>query len=247
LLLLHGVTSNAGAWWRVGPALAAAGSANGNGRRVVAVDLPGHGPSANWSGRHRCSDTADDLAVYIRAAGLDLPELAVVGHSWGAMVTAHLPGAGILPGVIVLLDPPYLTVEQLEALTREPDGRPYDSVDDARAAVRLANPGWAVGDVEAKARALTEFDAEAVHAVLVHNGDYDAALAALARSETRVPAWLIAGQWASGGFIPDSAIPMMRRQLGAERVIVIPGAPHSPQRTHPEATVAAILHALGRS
>ena len=248
LLLLHGVMSNAGAWWRVGPALAAAGSASDNGRRVVAVDLPGHGPSATWSERHRFSDTADDVAAFIRATGLHVPELAVVGHSWGAMVTAHLPVAGILPAVIVLLDPPFRTVKQLEALTREPDERPYESIDGARAAVRLANPGWADGDVEAKAQALTEFNADAVLAILVQNGDYDAALAALARSETQdIPAWLIAGQWAHGSLIPDSMIPMIQRQLGAERVIVIPGAPHSPQRSHPEATVAAILHALERS
>jgi len=40
LLLVHGVTSNAAIWWRIGPALAAAG------RRVIAVDMPGHGRSA---------------------------------------------------------------------------------------------------------------------------------------------------------------------------------------------------------
>ena len=42
------------------------------------------------------------------------------------MVTAHLPGAGIRPATIVLVDPPYLTLAQLEALTREPTERPYD-------------------------------------------------------------------------------------------------------------------------
>jgi pimeloyl-ACP methyl ester carboxylesterase len=37
LLLTHGVCSSARGWWRVGPAFAAAG------RRVVALDMPGHG------------------------------------------------------------------------------------------------------------------------------------------------------------------------------------------------------------
>lgn len=240
LLLVHGVTSNAGIWWRVGPALAASG------RRVTAVDMPGHGPNPTWSGRHRFDDTAAELAAFIRATGLDVPELAVVGHSWGAMVTAHLPGAGIRPATIVLVDPPYLTRPQLEALTREPTERPYESLDEARAAVRLANPGWSDGDVEAKALALTEFDADAVLQVLLRNGDWDAGLEALARLEAQgIPAWLIAGEWASGCFIPDPAIPVIRRQLGADRVIVIRGAPHSPQRTHPQETVAAILGAVG--
>ena len=239
LLLAHGVTSNAGIWWRVGPALAASG------RRVTAVDLPGHGPSPTWSGRHRFDETAAELAAFIRAAGLGVPELAVVGHSWGAMVTAHLPGAGVLPATIVLVDPPYLTLSQLEALTREPTERPYEALDEARAAVRLANPLWTDGDVEAKAVALTEFDADAVLAVLLQNGDWDAGLSALARSEAKgIPAWLIAGEWASGCFIPDPAIRVIRRQLGTDRVIVIRGAPHSPQRTHPQQTVDAILRAF---
>lgn len=239
LLLVHGVTSNAAIWWRVGPALAASG------RRVTAVDMPGHGPNPTWSGRHGFNETAAELAAFIRAAGLAVPKLAVVGHSWGAMVTAHLPGAGIRPAAIVLIDPPYLTLEQLELMTREPTERPYESIDDAEAAVRRANPGWTDGDVEAKARALTEFDANTVLAVLLQNGDWDAGLAALARPEANgIPAWLIAGEWASGCFIPDPAIPVIRRQLGRDRVIVIRGAPHSPQRTHPKETVAAILRAL---
>src|SRR6186997_408164 len=105
ILLLHGVTSNAGIWWRVAPALAAAG------HHVVAIDMPGHGRTQAWhGGRHRFADTAADVAGFIRAAGLDRPDLAVIGHSWGAMVTAHLPIAGIRPHVLVLLDPPSLTV-----------------------------------------------------------------------------------------------------------------------------------------
>ena len=242
LVLVHGVTSNAGIWWRVGPALAASG------RRVTAVDMPGHGPNPTWSGRHRFAETAAELMAFIRAAGLDVPGLVVVGHSWGAMVTAHLPTAGIRPATIVLLDPPYLTLEQLELMTREPTERPYESLDEARTAVRLANPEWGDGDVEAKAQALTEFNADAVLAVLLQNGDWDAGLAALARPEAEgIPAWLITGQWASGCFIPDPAIPVIRRQLGPDRVVVIRGAPHSPQRTHPRETVAAILRAVGQA
>jgi pimeloyl-ACP methyl ester carboxylesterase len=240
LLLVHGVTSNAAIWWRVGPALAASG------RRVIAVDVPGHGPNPTWSGRYRFAETADDLAAFIRAQGLDAPELAVVGHSWGGMVTAHLPGAGIRPATIVLIDPPYMTRDQLEALTREPDERRYDSIEEARASVRRANPTWSDGDIAAKAQALTEFNADAVLAVLVQNGDWDAGLAALRQPAAEgIPAWLIVGEWATGGFNPGSAIPLIRRQLGDDHVIVIRGAPHSPQRTHPHETVAAILRALG--
>lgn len=54
--LVHGVTSNLETLWRVGPCVAAAG------RRVVTVDLPGHGRTGGWRGRHRWAETAEDLA-----------------------------------------------------------------------------------------------------------------------------------------------------------------------------------------
>src|SRR6476660_4075891 len=91
LVLLHGVTASAGIWWRVGPALAATG------RRVIAPDLPGHGLTGQWAGHHRFRDNAIDVAAWVRAAGLDVPGLQVVGHSWGGMTSAALPVAGIRP------------------------------------------------------------------------------------------------------------------------------------------------------
>ncbi len=71
LLLVHGVTASAAGWWRVGPALAATG------RRVVAVDLPGHGQTGHWTGRAKFRDTASDLGAFVRAAGIDRADLQV--------------------------------------------------------------------------------------------------------------------------------------------------------------------------
>ena len=239
LLLIHGVTSNAGIWWRVGPALAASG------RRVVAIDMPGHGRTAPRRISHRFADTAAEVAGFIRAAALDRPDLTVVGHSWGAMVTAHLPGAGIRPARMVLLDPPVLTLGRLEALTKEPTERDYATLAESEAAVRAANPTWSDGDVAAKARALTEFNPDLVLAVLLRNGDWDGGMAALRQpGAAGIPVWLIRGEWATGGFIPDSRVARIEAQLGAGHVITIADGPHSPQRTHPEATVLAILRAL---
>jgi pimeloyl-ACP methyl ester carboxylesterase len=240
VLLVHGVTSNAGIWWRIGPAIAASG------RRVVAVDMPGHGRSSKQARSHRFGDTASELAAFVRAAGLDRPDLAVVGHSWGAMVSAHLPAAGLLPRTIVLLDPPVLTLGRLEALTKEPTERDYATLEEATRTVREANPSWSDGDVAAKAQALTEFSPQLVLDVLLGNGDWDGGMAALRDPNAAgVAVWLIRGEWATGGFIPDFKVPDIAAQLGADHVITIAGGPHSPQRTHPEATTLAILRALG--
>lgn len=240
ILLLHGVTSSAGIWWRVGPALAAAG------RHVIAIDMPGHGRTQAWRGRHRFAETAVDVARFIQAAGLDRPDLTVVGHSWGAMVAADLPTAGIRPRVLILLDPPSLTVAQFEVFIEDPTERPYATVAEAAAAMRTANPTWSDGDIAAKAQGLTEFNAEAVVAVLLENGDWDSGLTGLRDPRSAgVPAWVIRGEWATGCFIPDAFVPAIEAQVGRDHVITIRNAPHSPQRTHPEATVLAMLRALG--
>ncbi|MEA2673038.1 MAG: hypothetical protein QOI92_230 [Chloroflexota bacterium] len=240
LLLLHGVTSNARIWWRIGPALAAAGY------RVIAIDMPGHGRTQSWRGRHPFEATAEDVAGFVRAAGLERPDLAVVGHSWGSMVAARLPVAGLKPRVIVLLDPPALTVAQFEVFVQDPGEQLYATYRDAAAAMRAANPSWTDGDVAAKASGLTEFNPDAVLAVLLENGDWDAGLsAARVAHERGVPMWVIRGEWEAGCLIPDALVPQLEAAFGRDHVITIRNAPHSPQRTHPEATLVALMRALG--
>ena len=239
LILVHGVTSDSTTFWRLGPALAASG------RRVVAVDLPGHGRTGQWRGRYRLAETSQDLAAFIREAGLDIPGLAVLGHSWGGMVVAGLPLAGLRPNRLLLLDPPYLTLNRLYALTDSPSEQLYETVDEARGRIRAENPAWSPGDVEAKAIGLTRFNEEAVLSVLRQNGPWDAGLAALnAPAASDADAWYIRGEWHDGGLIPDHAVRKLAARVGASHVLTIAGGPHSPQRTHPEATVAAILRAL---
>jgi pimeloyl-ACP methyl ester carboxylesterase len=239
LLMVHGVTSEASTFWRLGPAVAASG------RYVVAVDLPGHGRTGGWSGRHRFADTAAELATFIGAVGFDRPDLAVLGHSWGGMIVAALPSAGIAPATLILLDPPYLTPAQLEPMTRDPVERFYDDPEEAIVAIRAAYPEWTDGDVRSKALGLSRFDIEAVRAVLLDNGTWDAGLAALADpAAANVPVWYIRGELQHGGLIPEPAIPALVARAGAGRVLTIEGGPHSPQRTHPEATVLAVLRSL---
>lgn len=202
VVLAHGVTSNAATWWRIGPALTAAGF------YVVALSLPGHGGTGTWQDRHRFIETAEDLAAFVRAAGLDRTDLRVVGHSWGAVVTAHLPAAGLRPHVLVLLDPAALPAAIMGAMIVDPVERHYDDIGEAIRAMRAANPSWTDGDVRAKAEGLTQFDESAVRAILLDNGDWDGGLAALADPRAAgVDTWIVRGDPASGGMLPDAALP----------------------------------------
>lgn len=240
LLLIHGVTASARIWWRVGPGLAATA------RRVLAVDLPGHGLTGNWRGHHRFRDNAADLAAWIRGAGLDRPDLQVVGHSWGAMTAAALPGTGIRPATLVLLDPPALPYARIADMANDPSEKPYRDLDAAIALLTAANPAWSTGDVEAKAEALVQLDVDAARAVLLDNGDWDGGLADLTEAVAAgVRTWIIRADPAAGGYLPDDRLPAFEALLGADRIVTLPGAPHAPQRTHPAETTLAIVDALG--
>jgi pimeloyl-ACP methyl ester carboxylesterase len=240
LLLIHGVTSSAATWWRIGPALAATG------RRVVAVDLPGHGRTGHWQGHHRFRDNATDVAAFVRAAGLERGDLQVVGHSWGAMTAAALPAAGLRPATLVLVDPPALRHAAISREASDPAGQTYTDIGEAAAAVRAANPDWDEGDVRAKAEALTQLDEAAARSVLLDNGDWDGGLADLADpAAAGIPVWLVRGEAAFGGYVADEHVPGFAALIGADHVITIAGGPHSPHRTHPVETTAALVRALG--
>ena len=240
LVLIHGVTASARVWWRVGPALAATG------RRVIAVDLPGHGRTGHWRGHHRFGDNAADVAAWIRAAGLALPELQIVGHSWGAMTAAALPGVGILPATLVLLDPPAVSHARISQMASDPSEQPYPDRASAIAHLAAANADWSPGDVEAKAEALVELDIDAARSVLLDNGDWDGGLADIAVATTAgVLTWVVRADPAVGGFVPDERLPAFQAVVGRTRVITLAGAPHAPQRTHPVETTRALLLALG--
>ncbi len=239
LLLLHGVTASAAIWWRIGPVLAATG------RHVVAPDLPGHGRTGGWRGRHRFEDVAADVVSFVRAAALHRPGLEVVGHSWGAMTTAALPAAGLVPETLVLVDPPVLPEAAIAGLMDDPTNRSYGSVEEARDAIVAGNPGWSPRDIDARAEALAQLQLGAARAVLLRNGDWDGGLASLADpAAADVPVWLIRGEERTGGFVPDAATPGIAARIGADRVLTIAGGPHAPQRTHPEALLVALLRAL---
>lgn len=239
LVLVHGITASARVWWRVGPALAATG------RRVVAVDQAGHGLTGHWQGHHRFRDNAADVAAWIRAAGLDVPEVQIVGHSWGGMTAAALPLNGIRPATLVLLDPPAIPHALISLMTSDPSEMPNRDLVANRHRLTARNPDWSAEDILAKAEALTQADVEAARGVLLDNGDFDGGLADLSEpAADGVPTWLIRGDPTTGGLVPDAVLPDFAARIGADHILTLAGAPHGPQRTHPAATIAALLRAL---
>jgi len=95
LLLIHGLSSIADSWWRMGPALAA------RGWDVAAVDQAGHG------GRPVAGEvSAATLAAAVREVHPDRPEV-LIGHSLGTVTALGLleaePGWA---GTVILEDPP---------------------------------------------------------------------------------------------------------------------------------------------
>jgi pimeloyl-ACP methyl ester carboxylesterase len=240
LLLIHGVTASAAVWWRVGPALAASG------RRVTAVDQAGHGRTGHWRGHHRIRDNAADIASFARTAGLDRPDLQVVGHSWGAVTAAALPVAGLRPATLVLLDPPVLPLDRIGLEVSDPKQQPAGTLDQAMAAIREQEPALDDGDVRAMAQGILELDFEAARAVLLDNGDWDGGLAHLRDpSAAGLDVWIVRGDPRRGSYVDDEAARAFAGIVGHDHVTTIEGAPHSPQRTHPVETVAAFLRALG--
>jgi len=240
VVLVHGLGSSALNWWRVGPALAAAR------RRVVAPDQPGHGHTGHWAGRHRFRDNARDLAAWIHATELDCPDVQIAGHSWGAMTVAALPIAGIRPATLVLIDPPALPAAIMARIVEDPNERPRE---DVAATIRFLTPripGWAPGDIEAKAQGLHEVDLEAARDILVDNGDWDGGLADIANpAAAGLDIWLVRGDPAAGGLIPEAVVAAFAARLGTDHVLTIPGGHHSPMRSHPVETTVALLAALG--
>ena len=112
--------------------------------------------------------------------------------------------------------------------------------------MRAAYPSWDERDIHAKAEGLTEFDEPAARAVVLENGDWDSGLAALdSPAAHAIPVWYVKGEAASGSLIPDEWLPAMAARVGWDHILTIKDGAHSPQRLRPEATLFALLRALG--
>jgi len=141
ILLLHGISSNANGWWRLGPDLAAAGFT------VVAPDLRAHGRSPAVTDYSIEAYRDDVLGL---GSGWDV----VLGHSLGGSIAVVCQATD--PGwarSLVLEDPALVLVstpEVMQWLLQD-----YRSPIDIET-IRAAYPEWHPNDVTAKVEALRQ-------------------------------------------------------------------------------------------
>lgn len=95
LLLVHGVGSNGHTWRKLVPALA-------EDRRVVAIDLPGHGQTPAEADSGTFDGLARSLEGYLAAENLDGVDM--VGSSLGGRLVLEMARRG-KAGAVVALDP----------------------------------------------------------------------------------------------------------------------------------------------
>jgi N-formylmaleamate deformylase len=227
-LLLHGITSSALSWVRVGPVLA-------EHYRVYALDMRGHGESIKPTpGAYSLRQTADDALALIAELGLARPVL--IGHSWGgatAMVLAS--GAGSqkpMPTLshVILEDPAhtfgYGDAEQRAAAYTRDIGRPAEEL---RVELAASSPGWIEADIEGKIDALHRVSREAVVSVFAEAGQAGDLLPLL--SDIAAPTLLIRADPSLGSLLDEAAWERARRYLPAHsRATQIDGATHNIHR-----------------
>ncbi|WP_410662233.1 alpha/beta fold hydrolase [Amycolatopsis sp. lyj-84] len=132
VVLLHALGSKSGTWDDFASRL---------GRRVLAVDLPGHGDSP-WAEKYSLEAMADDVADLLG------DQADLVGHSMGGRVAVLL--AQRLPGRVRRLvvedapPPPASVKEPLPPTPEPPEPLPFDwrLIDPIMAGLRTPDPGW---------------------------------------------------------------------------------------------------------
>lgn len=153
-VLLHGLSSSGGSWWRIGPALA------DRGWDVQAVDLPGHGVSPRLDPEL----APDRVAAMVDSELPDGPIDLLAGHSFGALVALEL-AAGSPERVrrLVLEEPPgpnsidfAVAADELVRTAREARSDPAGKL----AELRAGCPRWADGDCRQAVADLIAWDSE---------------------------------------------------------------------------------------
>ena len=235
LVLLHGVTSQAGAWHDLAASLPA--------YRVLALDQRGHGRSDRASD-YSLEALVDDLAAFAESLGLD--RFALGGHSLGGRV-AYLYAAGDADRVERLfisdIGPDRVAAPSL------PPRLDFADPEDAYAVVRAFRPDQ---PEPLARRLLTEnlvrrsdgrwtfrFDPD----VLVKRAAFDPEAHWRALARIRCPTLILRG--ARSAVLTRDAAERMASVIPRARLVEIADADHGLWYQRPEAFASAIAEFLG--
>lgn len=240
LVLLHGLTFNRMMW---GPALAALRVVD-PGRRVLAVDLPGHGGSSPWPS-YDVARVAEGVHRAVTEAQLERP--VVVGHSLAAIV-ATVYGARYPARGVVNVDQPLQTegfirfVQSLADRLRGPEFPGVWAMFVASMHMELLPP-----EGQELLQSMMDARQELVlgywREVLDRPVEEIAAFAAdglAALRQARLPYLVVAGQELEPGYAG-----WLQEALPQASVEVVAGSGHFPHVAHPD-TFAELLALTGR-
>jgi pimeloyl-ACP methyl ester carboxylesterase len=234
LVLLHGITSTARAWWRAAPTFVA------QGYHVYALDMPGHGES-DETDDHRIENIAGLAGAAMRE--LDLAGAAMIGHSWGGATALVLASADEGPDLLsraALVDPaPRMSAawgaERLPTYLAGLGQPPEETLP----AVRANNPDWHECDIFWKGEALQQCRPAAVRGLFIGSGEWNLTTRF---AQADMPLLLLVADPQYTVIAPDvlaAAERALRPGLG--RVVHLPGTTHNMLRGDSyEATMAAL-------
>lgn len=152
-MLIHGLTSSARGWWRLGAEMARAGS------RVMASDLRGHGGSPRGGDYLLTSYATDVLAL---GSEWDV----VVGHSLGGAIAAIAQRTDRSFAARLVLEDPMLSLSDPDSFIAEYT-KPFE--DPSAGAVLARHPRWHPQDARIKAEALEASSPEVVRRTILEN------------------------------------------------------------------------------
>lgn len=184
MLLLHGITSDAAGWWRLGPAIADLGYT------VVAADMRGHGHSPKSDDHRLEAYVADVLAL---RDSWDV----VLGHSvGGAVATLASVGRNSWTRQLILEDPaiviPHLPLAIAWLLADF-------AVEVTADRIAAKSPEWPRQDAETKAEALRRCGPQVVELAFTQNDPWDLRQEVMA---LQIPTTIIGADPDAGALIP---------------------------------------------
>ena len=219
-LLVHGLSSNAGSWWRTAQDLVGAGW------QVTMIDLRGNG----------AAPAADDYLLAGYASDLPVEHWdLVVAHSLGAAAAVLAAADSDFADRLALVDPALaLSDAELDDIRAGELAELQATTDQLRA----ERPNWHERDIEAKAAGLRRVDREVIVRTLDDNRPWNLLDEVVALA---IPTLILGGDPDVYAMLPRATGEQLARQNPLIRYAVIPGSGHSPHRDTPDAALAVLF------